>query len=38
MSEQTILDMCCGSHIFWFGKEEERIVCCETTLYRIVSV
>lgn len=24
MSEQTILDMCCGSRMFWFDKQDER--------------
>jgi len=26
MTEQTILDMCCGSRMFWFDKEDERAV------------
>lgn len=26
MSEQTILDMCCGSRMFWFDKQDERAV------------
>ncbi|MFP8820234.1 SAM-dependent methyltransferase [Enterobacter cloacae] len=24
MSEQTILDMCCGSRMFWFNKRDTR--------------
>lgn len=24
--EQTILDMCCGSRMFWFDKEDKRAV------------
>ncbi|SXG40116.1 DNA N-4 cytosine methyltransferase M.NgoMXV [Klebsiella pneumoniae] len=26
MTEQTILDMCCGSRMFWFDKQDERAV------------
>jgi ubiquinone/menaquinone biosynthesis C-methylase UbiE len=26
MSEQTILDMCCGSRMFWFDKQDPRAV------------
>ena len=26
MSEQTILDICCGSRMFWFDKQDERAV------------
>lgn len=26
MAEQTILDMCCGSRMFWFDKQDERAV------------
>ena len=26
MSEATILDMCCGSRMFWFDKHDERAV------------
>lgn len=26
MSEQTILDLCCGSRMFWFDKHDERAV------------
>ena len=25
MAEQTILDMCCGSRMFWFDKQDERV-------------
>lgn len=24
MTEQIILDMCCGSRMFWFDKQDER--------------
>lgn len=24
MTEQTILDMCCGSRMFWFDKQDPR--------------
>ncbi|EPK7528128.1 SAM-dependent methyltransferase, partial [Klebsiella variicola] len=24
MTDQTILDMCCGSRMFWFDKQDER--------------
>lgn len=24
MTEQSILDMCCGSRMFWFDKQDER--------------
>ena len=37
MTEQTILDMCCGSPMFWLGKEEERVLFFETILNYIVS-
>lgn len=30
MTEQTILDMCCGSRMFWFDKQDERAVLGET--------
>ena len=26
MTEQTILDMCCGSRMFWFNKQDPRAV------------
>ncbi|HCF8363555.1 hypothetical protein [Klebsiella pneumoniae] len=26
MTEQTILDMCCGSRMFWFDKQDPRAV------------
>lgn len=26
MSELTILDMCCGSRMFWFDKQDQRAV------------
>nr|DAL38756.1 MAG TPA_asm: hypothetical protein [Caudoviricetes sp.] len=26
MTEQTILDMCCGSRMFWFDKQDDRAV------------
>lgn len=26
MAEQTILDMCCGSRMFWFNKQDTRAV------------
>ncbi len=26
MTEQTILDMCCGSRMFWFNKRDTRAV------------
>jgi hypothetical protein len=26
MTEQTILDMCCGSRMFWFDKQDPRSV------------
>ena len=26
MTERTILDMCCGSRMFWFDKQDERAV------------
>lgn len=26
MAEQTILDMCCGSRMFWFDKQDERTI------------
>ncbi|MBH2948224.1 class I SAM-dependent methyltransferase [Serratia marcescens] len=26
MTEKSILDMCCGSRMFWFDKEDERAV------------
>lgn len=26
MTEQTILDMCCGSRMFWFDKQDARAV------------
>ncbi|GEM_PF-3166570 len=26
MAEQTILDMCCGSRMFWFDKQDPRAV------------
>ncbi|HCI6408855.1 TPA: class I SAM-dependent methyltransferase [Klebsiella quasipneumoniae subsp. similipneumoniae] len=26
MTEKTILDMCCGSRMFWFDKQDERAV------------
>ncbi|ESM57568.1 hypothetical protein L394_01064 [Klebsiella pneumoniae MGH 48] len=26
MTEQTILDMCCGSRMFWFDKQDSRAV------------
>lgn len=29
MTEQTILDMCCGSRMFWFDKEDNRAVFCD---------
>lgn len=29
MSEQTILDMCCGSRMFWLDKADPRAVFCD---------
>ncbi len=29
MSEQTILDMCCGSRMFWLDKTDPRAVFCD---------
>lgn len=26
MSQQTILDVCCGSRMFWFNKQDSRAV------------
>lgn len=26
MTDATILDMCCGSRMFWFDKQDERAV------------
>lgn len=26
MAEQTVLDMCCGSRIFWFDKTDPRAI------------
>lgn len=26
MTEQTILDMCCGSRMFWFDKQDSHAV------------
>lgn len=32
MTEQTILDMCCGSRMFWFNKRNTRAVFAEHQL------
>jgi ubiquinone/menaquinone biosynthesis C-methylase UbiE len=29
MSEQAILDMCCGSRMFWLDKSDERALFCD---------
>lgn len=29
MTEHTILDMCCGSRMFWLDKAEPRAVFCD---------
>ena len=29
MAEKTILDVCCGSRMFWFDKHDERVVFCD---------
>ncbi|MBX4605928.1 SAM-dependent methyltransferase [Klebsiella variicola] len=29
MTEQTILDMCCGSRMFWFDKQDPRALCAD---------
>ncbi len=29
MSEVSILDMCCGSRMVWFDKQDERAVFCD---------
>lgn len=26
MTDQVVLDMCCGSRMFWFDKQDERAV------------
>jgi hypothetical protein len=29
MAEKTILDVCCGSRMFWFDKSDERVIFCD---------
>jgi len=29
MAEKTILDVCCGSRMFWFDKYDERVIFCD---------
>jgi len=29
MAEKTILDVCCGSRMFWFDRDDERVIFCD---------
>jgi SAM-dependent methyltransferase len=29
MAEKTILDVCCGSRMFWFDRNDERVIFCD---------
>ncbi len=29
MAEKTILDVCCGSRMFWFDRADERVIFCD---------
>lgn len=29
MSKKTVLDMCCGSRVFWFDRADPRVVFCD---------
>ena len=29
MEEKTILDVCCGSRMFWFDRADERVIFCD---------
>jgi len=29
MAKKTILDVCCGSRMFWFDKSDERVIFCD---------
>jgi|GEM_PF-7043687 len=34
MVEQTVLDMCCGSRMFWFIKHDERAVFSDSAVVK----
>lgn len=29
MTKKTILDVCCGSRMFWFDRDDERVIFCD---------
>ena len=29
MAEKTILDVCCGSRMFWFNRDDDRVIFCD---------
>lgn len=29
MAEKTILDVCCGSKMFWFDRDDDRVIFCD---------
>lgn len=29
MAEKTILDVCCGSRMFWFDRDDDRVIFCD---------
>ena len=36
MAEKTILDVCCGSRMFWFDRDDDRVIFCDKRAERHV--